>query len=230
MNAIRKPWDFDKIFPDPDHVGQSEYLAIYEVVEGFRDDPEMVRGILEEFRGWAEDLLGKSADWSREKPSRTSPLTDGAIRQLAESVVDNMGDVFYDPTEFNDPWDQEGPQGIEGATGRLIERVTQDIEAGIREALRLYRESSHVVVLVTPFEGESGVLVNGRVVYIASADSQHTMPASQVATALASTLGVGVISLDLRLEMKALTEAERYEEATWGNVPPMVAEKLAGQS
>ena len=228
MNATRKPWDFDEIFPDPDNVGQSEYLAIYEVVEGFWDDPEMVRGILEEFRGWAENLLQELVEESVEQSLPTSSLTDEAIRRLAVSIVDACGDIFYDPTEFGDPWDQEGPEGIAGATNRLLAWVTDNVESGLWEALRLYRESSHVV-LVTPFEGGSGVLVNGRVVYIAPADSQHTMPANQVATALASALGADVISADLRLEMKALTEAERYEEATWGNVPAMVAEKLGGQ-
>jgi hypothetical protein len=226
MNAIKKPWDFDEVFPNPDDVGQSEYLAIYEIVEGFRDDPEMVRGILAEFRGWAEDLLQKSADPSRENPLPASSLTDEAVRQLAESVVDGMGDVLYDPTEFNDPWDQEGPDGIEGATGRLIERVTQDIEAGLREALRLDRESNHVVLHVIPFEDEAGVLVNGEVIYVVPSDSQQVMPASQVATAFAHALGVGVISMDLRLEMKALIEADRDEEATWNNVPALVAERL----
>ena len=48
--------EFDDVFPDPDDVGQSEYLAIYEVVEAFRDDPEMVSGILDEFGWWAQDL------------------------------------------------------------------------------------------------------------------------------------------------------------------------------
>lgn len=157
----------------------------------------------------------------------TGPLTDEAIRQLAESVVDSMGDVLYDPTEFKDPWDQEGPEGIEGATGRLVERVTEDVEAGLREALCLYQESSHVVVHVIPFEDEAGVLVNGEVVYVAPSDSQHAMPAGQVATALANALGVKVISMDLRLEMKALIEADRYEEAAWNNVPSMVAGKMA---
>lgn len=155
------------------------------------------------------------------------PLTDEAVRQLAESVVDNMGGVLYDPTEFKDPWDQEGPEGIEGATDRLIERVTQDVEDDLREALRFYRESSHVVVHVIPFDDEAGVLVNGEVVYVAPSDSQYAMPASQVATALANALGVGVISMDLRLEMKALIEADRYEKATWNNVPSMVAEKVS---
>lgn len=63
MSADEKPWDLNEVLPNPDNVCQSEYLAIYETVEAFRDDPEMVEGILKEFQGWAQDLLQKLQAW-----------------------------------------------------------------------------------------------------------------------------------------------------------------------
>ncbi|MFQ5858411.1 MAG: hypothetical protein ACE5LU_22650 [Anaerolineae bacterium] len=53
---------FEDVFVDPDRVGQTEYLAIYEVVEVFKDDPQMVASILQEFRGWATTMLTQMQD------------------------------------------------------------------------------------------------------------------------------------------------------------------------
>jgi len=53
---------FDRVFTDPDRVGQSEYLAIYDVAQVFSDDPEMVAGILDEFRAWSSTLLSRMQD------------------------------------------------------------------------------------------------------------------------------------------------------------------------
>ena len=53
-----------EVMISPDRVGQAEYTAIYEVAEPFMDDPEMVVGILDEFRGWAHHLLRRLEDTS----------------------------------------------------------------------------------------------------------------------------------------------------------------------
>jgi hypothetical protein len=48
---------FETVFADPDEVGQTEYLMIYEAVEGFRNDPEQVAGMLREFVDLATERL-----------------------------------------------------------------------------------------------------------------------------------------------------------------------------
>lgn len=48
--------------PDPDNVGQAEYRALYELLEGVDDDmmvttPEDAIVVLREVRGWCDSLI-----------------------------------------------------------------------------------------------------------------------------------------------------------------------------
>lgn len=63
-----------KEWPNPKQVCQSEYSMIYELVRDAREqakedgeDPDIVtKGILEEFSGWATELLVNSSTVDRE--------------------------------------------------------------------------------------------------------------------------------------------------------------------
>ncbi len=51
----------ERIFLDPDTVSQGEYWAVYEFLldPDIKDDPEMIAGVLKEFSGWAQYMLGQ---------------------------------------------------------------------------------------------------------------------------------------------------------------------------
>ena len=50
----------ERVFDDPDTVGQGEYTTIYEflLAPDIRDDTEAIAGVLQEFSGWAQHMLG----------------------------------------------------------------------------------------------------------------------------------------------------------------------------
>ncbi len=49
------------LFPDPDSVSEGEYITIYEFLQNpdICNDPVMIAGCLEEFRGWAQHMLAQ---------------------------------------------------------------------------------------------------------------------------------------------------------------------------
>ena len=51
----------ERVFGDPGTVGQGEYTAIYEflLAPDIRDDPDAIAGVLQEFSGWAQYMLGR---------------------------------------------------------------------------------------------------------------------------------------------------------------------------
>ena len=71
------------------------------------------------------------------------------LRELAESCVSQMGDVFYDPSEFGDERygldDNEEP-GDESATDRLIRKVTDSVYEALVATYKLPQEYRNVFV------------------------------------------------------------------------------------
>jgi hypothetical protein len=51
----------ERLFDPPRDVSQGEYTSIYEFLmdPDVRNDPQMIAGILEEFSGWSQYMLGK---------------------------------------------------------------------------------------------------------------------------------------------------------------------------
>ena len=62
MNKLQTLFGED-VFPNPDNIGDSQYRAIYETLDGAMEDCEpadredLIRTILEEFKDWSESLL-----------------------------------------------------------------------------------------------------------------------------------------------------------------------------
>ena len=62
MNKLKTLFGED-VFPNPDNIGDSQYRAIYETLDGAMEDCEpadreaLIRTILEEFKEWSESLL-----------------------------------------------------------------------------------------------------------------------------------------------------------------------------
>lgn len=55
----------EKVFPNPKHVSEGEYWAMYNFFTSpdIENDPELIMGCLEEFSGWAthlQDLMRKA--------------------------------------------------------------------------------------------------------------------------------------------------------------------------
>ncbi|MDY6875604.1 MAG: hypothetical protein SWK90_05295 [Chloroflexota bacterium] len=60
----------ERIFDDPDAVGQGEYTAIYEflLVPDICDDPDAIAGVLQEFSGWAQHMFEQMRKLGLGKP------------------------------------------------------------------------------------------------------------------------------------------------------------------
>ena len=62
MNDLQTLFGED-VFPNPDNIGDSQYRAIYETLDGAMEDcvpadrEDLIRTILEEFKEWSESLL-----------------------------------------------------------------------------------------------------------------------------------------------------------------------------
>lgn len=64
----------ERIFDDPDTVGQGEYTAIYEflLAPDIRDDPDAIAGVLREFSGWAQHMLEQIRKLGLGKPNSSA--------------------------------------------------------------------------------------------------------------------------------------------------------------
>lgn len=105
---------WNEVFPNPDLVGASEYLAIYETlaglladIPGFRPDKQLspealetITAALGEFRAWADKLqvaLGKR------KPRKVVIHVEGGVADPVEWPVDVTVEVRDYDTEGCDP-------------------------------------------------------------------------------------------------------------------------------
>ena len=111
------------------------------------DNPQEVYGELEAIYNKMNQQVQVALQLSR--PSVITGQVEEKLRQLAESCVSQMGDVFYDPSEFGDERhglaDDEEP-GSEPATDRLISKVIDTVYEALTTANKLPQEYRNVFV------------------------------------------------------------------------------------